>query len=152
MLLDPLPPTLVHAVIHAVHGRVWEHDQNGGDKTMSDFDRELFEEAFSANFSSCRRKCICGREFYDAVNSGYTWEDGELEALQNDPKATALPYSVSMLNIEGVQVVADCDCWIERAKKIADWLGANDHQITKWLNRRKAKAMAEAKHMPEVKP
>lgn len=64
---------------------------------MSEFDRELFERAFSAHASSCRRTCKCGKEFYDAVNS-YSWEDGELERLEEDPKATALPYAVPILH------------------------------------------------------
>lgn len=117
---------------------------------MSEFDRELFERAFSAHASSCRRTCKCGKEFYDAANS-YSWEDGELERLEEDPKATSLPYAVSIICFEGADYVADCDCWVERAKKIAAWLEAHDVQVATWLNTRKGVAWARAEQMPEVK-
>ena len=116
------------------------------------FDRDLFERAFSANIISCRRSCACGRVFWDGENSGYSWEDGEVEALEKDPNATRLPYAVSILSIEGREVVADCNCWLDRAKALTRILDLNGEQFTKWYNLRKKEAIAQAANMVEVKP
>ncbi len=89
--------------------------------------------------------------FWDGENAGYSWEDGEIEALENNPNATVLPYAVSILSIEGREVVADCDCWIDRAKALTKILDLNADQFTNWYNLRKKRAIAEAAKMPEVK-
>jgi len=117
----------------------------------NEFDRELFERAFSAHIHSCRRKCNCGIEYWDGENDGYTWEEGEIEELEKNPKAVCLPHSVSMMNINGKIVVADCNCWLEQAKGIAGWLDQNDQQVAAWLNMRRKKALAIANALPEVK-
>ncbi len=60
---------------------------------------ENFERAFSSRTSGCRRTCRCGREFWDRGNSGYDWEVGETEALEKDPSATPLGYSVGSVEL-----------------------------------------------------
>lgn len=120
---------------------------------MSDhFDRELFERAFSNMCGGCRRTCECGRVFFDKSNNGCTWNDGELEQLENDPNATGLGYAVSTMTVEGRTFVMDCNCWVERAKAIAKWLDGNGHGICNWFNLRKGQELVAAKSMPEVTP
>ena len=116
---------------------------------MKPFDRDLFEKAFAAGGSSCRHTCKCGRVFWDSENA-YTWEIGEFEELEADKNATRLPYAVSILELEGGRYAMDCDCWIERAKKVAEWLANNDRQIARWLNLRKKQAIAQAQALPEA--
>jgi len=118
---------------------------------MSDFDREIFEEAFTANASTCRYPCKCGVIYWDGYNGGYTWEEGEKEELERNPKAKELEHAVSLLNIEGREFVADCECWVPRAKQIWEWIDRNDHAIASVLNLKKRRAEIEAKNMPEVK-
>lgn len=114
------------------------------------FDRELFERAFSMHSSGVHRMCACGVRFYHCDGSN-VWEHGELEALQADPNAVSLPYLVLSLNIEGKEYVADCNCWVDRAKAITEWLDRNGIQIAAWYNLRKQHAVRQAANMPEVK-
>lgn len=116
------------------------------------FNREVFEQAWSANMSSCRRTCRCGKVYWDGANSGYSWEPGEVEELHKDLNAKELPHSVSILHIEGTEFVADCDCWVPRAEAIWDWIENNGHAIATMINLKKRKATLDADRMPEVKP
>lgn len=116
----------------------------------STFDRDLFERAFTSAVSSCRHTCRCGRTFWDGVNV-CSWEPGEREALEKDKHATCLPHSVSIITFEGVHYAMDCDCWIDRAKKVTEWLANNGPQIAKWFNLRKSREMLRATSLPEVK-
>lgn len=115
------------------------------------FDRELFEQAFSMHCSGILRVCACGVRFYHGDESN-NWDDGEFQALQSDPKAVSLPHLALSLNIEGREFVADCNCWVDRAKAITEWLDRNGSQIAAWYNLRKMEAIAHVAKMPEVKP
>lgn len=117
----------------------------------SAFDRELFERAFSMHSSGIHRQCVCGIHFYHQSDPS-AFDHGELEALESDTKAVCLPHLVLSLNIEGKEFVADCNCWVDRAKAITEWLDRNGVQIAAWFNLRKKVAIAEAVNMPEVKP
>ena len=93
---------------------------------------------------------MCGREFFDDHNS-YDWEEGELEKLRLDPKATAVDYSVGTICFEGREYVMDCDCWHERARKIKAWLDGHDHRIAEYLTLEKQRLQAAADNAPTVK-
>ena len=110
---------------------------------------ESFERAFHAGTSGCTRACNCGRVFYDVENS-YDWEDGELERLEANPEATALDYSVGDIRIGGVDYVADCDCWHEKASDMMRWIDGNAHQIAQYLTLEKKRKRHEAEVAPVV--
>lgn len=108
-----------------------------------------FERAFSGGTAGCRRTCDCGREFYDAENS-YSWEDGEIEALEKDPNATALDHSCGDIALEGREYVNACECWHKRAEHIMAFIDSHAHQIADYLNREKDRKTKEAEAMPSV--
>jgi hypothetical protein len=43
---------------------------------------ESFERSFRTHTSSCRRDCHCGKIYFDNVNCGIDWEEGEYEMLE----------------------------------------------------------------------
>jgi len=54
--------------------------------------------------------CSCGRQFYhDSPYAGLT--KGRLDELRADPDATALPFAVHSLVLDGAIYVLDCPCW-----------------------------------------
>jgi hypothetical protein len=111
---------------------------------MGEFDQ--FEKAFDMHISGPVAECNCGRIFWDSYNSGYDWSEGEKERLSENPKATAVPYGVQRISLEGRYYCSDCDCWHERARRIEDWLRDNQEQIAEWFKlekRRREKAAAE---------
>lgn len=108
-----------------------------------------FEDAFDGHVGSCVRDCACGRVFYNP-DGGWTWELGELEKLEADPKATRLDYSVGSIEFEGQTFVPDCTCWRPRAAKIIGWIEAHAQQIADFLNAESKRKKAEAERMPTV--
>ena len=107
-----------------------------------------FEQAFQDHSGSCRGDCECGRVFYNP-DGGWTWEEGEIEALGKQG-ATSLPWSIGYVCFEGRRYVVDCECWHERARKIADWLSAHDEAIAAYLTEEKKRKQAEAQRSPTV--
>lgn len=118
--------------------------------TPTDGSFESFERAFSSRTSGCVRDCNCGRVFYDAHNEGYSWEVGEYEKLDADPKATGLDYAVSVLYFEGRDYVVDCDCWHQRAIRLISFIRGHDEAIAAFLTEEKKRKMAEANRSPVV--
>lgn len=93
---------------------------------------ENFSRAFASGVGGCRRTCECGKEYYDADNS-YSWEEGELEALEADDNAARLSYTVSTVIFEGKEFVIDCDCWHKRAEIIMGFVFSHGRQIIDML-------------------
>jgi hypothetical protein len=120
---------------------------------IAEMPSDIFEKAFSAHWSSCRQTCECGREYWDGFNSGYSWEEGEFEALEErsktDPRCIRLEYAVSMLAFEGGHYVMGCEC-TRRFRRYEKWLWRNRAQIAEYLKARvkeesrKASASMEA--------
>lgn len=112
--------------------------------------RRNFEEAFSSHCSGCLRTCECGTVFYDYGNSGYSWEEGELEALQANPDNKGLEYAVGSIVLDGCQYVMDCTCWHKKADRIMAWMTANANEIATWLNLEKQRKLQEASDLVSV--
>lgn len=116
-----------------------------------EFNRELFERAFSAGAASCRVDCPCGKIYWDETQTG-VYEEGELAELESDLNAVAVDYSIQYVEFNGRQYSASCDCWVPVAKQIASFLIEHDSKVAKYLNGRKKKAVEDANGLPEVKP
>ena len=102
-----------------------------------------FKEAFSPPIGSCSAQCACGRQFYNS-DGHWDFEEGELEGLESDPKATALEYSVGYIEFEGTTYIWDCDCWHDRAKKIIAFIDAHAGAIVEYLKLEKKRKLKEA--------
>lgn len=112
--------------------------------------RESFIEAFATNSGSLREQCACGREFYDTYNT-WDWDEGEFERLAANPNATPVPHAVGKVYFEGTLYAMPCDCWHQRAARIAQWLEANRESVVKFLNLERDRALSEAARMTEAK-
>lgn len=110
---------------------------------------ENFERAFSGHSAGCRRRCDCGRQYYDGVQ-GYDWEEGELEALEADSEAVRLEYAPGDLMFEGAQYVDACDCWHKRAEQIMRFIDGHAVQIAEYLTLEKKRKQATADASPVV--
>lgn len=111
---------------------------------------ENFERAFSTRSAGCVRDCACGRVFYNP-NGGWTWEDGEVEALAANPKATALEWACGEVEFEGATYAADCDCWHQRAVKVATWIISHAAEIAEFLSLERERKTNEAEMSPVVR-
>lgn len=111
---------------------------------------ENFERAFRGGVSGCRRRCECGVEFYDAHNQGYDWDEGEYEALVENPNAKLLDYAVGVVEFEGRMYVDGCTCWHERAKRIIAFIEGHAAAIAEFLSLEKARRTREAASSPVV--
>lgn len=113
---------------------------------------KIFEQAFRSPRSSMQETCGCGRIFFDFANS-WDWEDGEQEALLENPNATALLYSVECVSIDGKEYVIDCDCWHEKATRIMGWIDAHDDQLVEFfkLDKERLETLARNAVVIEVK-
>jgi len=112
---------------------------------------ENFERAFSGGVNGCRRDCYCGKEFWDAYNEGYSWNEGEREALEKSKTAVPLSYAVGLVVFEGREYVDGCDCWHKRAEHIMAFIDAHDEQIARYLNLERERKIADATRVPVVK-
>ena len=101
---------------------------------------ELFEEIFDSGISGCRRDCACGRTYFDGnPQSGWGWEDGELERLRRQMAEHPDLYvetdcSVGTMIVNGYEVVYGCECNV--AKKYETFLVNQAERIAKYLNQR----------------
>jgi len=112
-----------------------------------------FELAFRGRVNGCRRDCECGIVFYDTYNHGYSWEEGEideLEQLAKEGKAKGVEHAVGVIEFEGRYYVDACTCWHDRAKKIINFLLSHDEAIADFLGREKNRKTREAAEAPEV--
>jgi hypothetical protein len=112
---------------------------------------ESFERAFSGHTAGCRRKCECGRTYYDNANSNvYDWEDAELEQLRASD-AVPLDYAPGDITFEGRIYVDGCTCWHDRARRIIAFIDGHAHAIAEYLTLEKKRKQAEAVASPLVK-
>ena len=111
---------------------------------------ESFERAFMSSGGGCVRACRCGRIFYNP-DGGWTWEDGELESLNRNEKATAVGHTVQCIDFEENEYALDCDCWHELAARYIRWLRVHDEQVAEFLTLEKARKQAEADRSPVVR-
>lgn len=112
----------------------------------------IFAEAFELPSSSCLEMCHCGKRYYDrSHDGGWTWEPGELEALEASP-AVGLPYGVKRIEISGTEYVVDCDCWHSVASQAVWFLHDNRNAVAKFLSLEKSAALDTAAQMGVVEP
>lgn len=111
---------------------------------------ENFERAFRSGIHGCRNRCACGREFYDNYNEGYSWDDGELEALKTDPSAVALDYAPGVIEFEGGQYVDGCSCWHARAQFVMRFIDSHALPIATYLTLEKQRKQTCADESPVV--
>lgn len=107
---------------------------------------DLIEAAFGGGFGGAHMTCSCGRTFY-CHDDSFEWEDGELESLESDDSAVCLQWSPSMFVFEGREVARDCDCWHERARRVAAWLRDNAYEVARFLALDKRRAVENAAQM-----
>lgn len=112
---------------------------------------ESFEKAFRGGINGLRRTCECGVEYWDSYNSGYDWDEGEREALEDDPTKIPVSYAVGIIEFEGRTYVDACTCWHERAKRIASWIDSHAEAIAEYLSLEKKRKQNEADRSPVVK-
>ena len=103
---------------------------------------EIFEEVFNSHCGGCVRTCTCGKTYYDTYND-YDWDDGELEALEKDPRAVALDYGVGTMSIAGEEIVFGCDC--DHARRYENFIISHASQLAAYLTKRAAALEEEAK-------
>lgn len=94
-------------------------------------------------------QCPCGKRFYNS-NGSWTWEEGELEELQEDNDAIDLEWPVGYVEFEGVQYVVDCDCWKKRAEQVMNFLDGHRQQIIDYFKLEKERILKEANDIPDV--
>lgn len=111
----------------------------------------VFERAFGGSAGSCRRSCECGREFYNP-DGGWSWENGELEALAANPNATSIEWSVGTVEFEGRFYVPDCTCWHERALKIIAWMEGHVESIAEYFKLENKRRSKEAARFALIEP
>lgn len=109
-----------------------------------------FESGFATRTSGAVRTCLCGRVFYNP-SGGWDWEDGELDSLEADPKATGVDWACGEVRINGKTYARDCDCWHEQGRKILEFVLRYDEEIADFLNQVKAAKTAAADRAPSVK-
>lgn len=108
-----------------------------------------FDRAFSHIRTGCF-KCECGKVYWDNQNGGYDWNDGELEALEKNPNATAVPYAIDVIDIDGREYANACNCWEKRASRIIGWLENNRTEIAAYFRYEKERKMAEANRLATI--
>lgn len=111
----------------------------------------LFFDIFRSNSGGCVRICVCGVTWFDgSASGGWTWDEGELENLrakaeQQPEQYREIEYTVTTLNPNGDEIVADCTC--DRARKYEEFLQEEAGRIANYLNMRAAELEEEASKM-----
>ena len=115
--------------------------------------RENFEEAFSDHAGTCRLTCDCGKTYFDDYNTGYSWDEGELEKLKAGVEIWSIPTdgSIGGVDFEGRHYAQCCTCWHPRAEKVMGFLDSHARQIADYLTREKQRKQAEADSSPIIK-
>lgn len=98
-----------------------------------------FIDAFDSHCAGCSRICTCGITHYDTSDNGWTWEEGELEHLEelhlkSPEKYVPHDYAIGTMNILGNEIVIGCSCDI--AKKYENFIVSHRKQIAGFLNKR----------------
>lgn len=108
---------------------------------------ENFERAFSDCTGSCLVTCSCGKVFYNYLDRG-CWDEGEIEALESNPGAHAVDYTIGHLSFHGKTFANACDCWHESAAKIIEFIDWHAPQIADWLKLEKKRKQSIADASP----
>ncbi len=115
-----------------------------------DTPRENFESAFSTRTSGIVRDCYCGRTFFNDDEAAGSLDEGELERLRANPKATPLCYSVGSIELEGREYILDCDCWHKRVDSVMAFLNNHSYQIAEWFKLERERKTQIAKDAVEI--
>lgn len=118
---------------------------------MNPGDVRQFEDAFDMHIIGPMEECRCGKIYWDSLNSGYDWEDGEEDRLRENPNATAVPHGIQRIELEGAIYCMDCTCWHKRAELVIAFLRSHQQQIGEWHRLEKQRLLAEAADVPEVR-
>lgn len=108
-----------------------------------------FKEAFSSRTGHCRLRCACGKEYFDNVNPGYSWEEGELESLQAGA-GIAVFGAIGGVEFEGSYYAENCTCWHPRMERIIGFVDGHATQIAEYLSLEKAHKQRIADASPVV--
>lgn len=111
---------------------------------------ENFERAFSTNSGSCRRTCECGVIYYNPEPGAWTWEEGELEALETNPKAISVGYAIGGVIVDGTEYADACSCWHKKAERIIDWLDNYTPHLKKWYELERQRLQALIDQQPTI--
>jgi len=121
---------------------------------MTKAQQENFERAFSTGGGGCRRECACGKEYFNP-SGDWSWEDGELEKLRDDPNATAVEYAIGGILFQGREYANACTCWEPLAEKFIGFIDDHGREVAKYVNLEKARLVEEAQRTatqaPEIK-
>lgn len=110
--------------------------------------KPAFIEAFSTDISASSHTCHCGITYFDNDVGAWTWDDGELELLQETGMAS--DDGVHLMGFEGKSFVIACECWHERANKITGFLDSHRQSIATYLNGERERALALANGITQV--
>jgi hypothetical protein len=108
---------------------------------------KLFEEVFRHSGGAVKT-CECGKTYYNP-DGGWTWEDGEIEALE-ESGATAVDYSIGDIEFGYGSFADACDCWHEKAMRIYNGITSYDREITELLARRSVMLIEKAREAATV--
>lgn len=97
---------------------------------------EIFSKAFLTDCLGIRRSCVCGKEWFVDDEHAGDWEDGELEhlrELEKQGKTFSLDSYIEIIEFEGCEYVASCNCWHEKAIQFMSFLDAHKNCIEKYF-------------------
>lgn len=102
---------------------------------------KIFEEAFDSGGAGSVRECVCGRtHFDDSWDSGWDWEEGELEELrkfeeESPDKFVSHDCAIGCMVIDNKEFVYDCECGL--VEKYERFIIHHEMQLRRYLNKRK---------------
>lgn len=113
---------------------------------------EEFEEAFRTGTAGCERTCACGKHYFDVYNT-WDWNEGELEDLLkkeeiNPDEYSSKDYSIGTLQIDGVEIVFECECGIARTYEF--FIRNHAKEIAEYINKRTERLRKEALDLPTI--
>lgn len=117
-------------------------------KPLTTEQRETFEESFRTCGTS-RMQCQCGKFYYNSTGQ-WDWDDGELEEYHADKEAIDVDYTIGRVCFNGCEYADVCDCWLEDAARIYQWLIAYRYSVSEFYTVVKRKMKAEAEKFPVV--
>jgi len=95
------------------------------------------------------RQCACGKIYYNP-DPAWSWEEGELAALEQNPNAYGRDYAIGEVIFEGKVYADACDCWHARALRVIAFLHEHAEAIAEYLSEEKARKLREANRAPVV--
>lgn len=112
---------------------------------------ENFEKAFTLSSAGCRETCRCGMTYFDdSFNSGWDWEDGELESLRKSDTAFARDYGIQRIAVGGLTYASDCDCWHQTAAQYIRFFNNYKEEIAEFYKLEKERLLSEADAIPVI--